>query len=87
MAAQRFEPSRGYKFSTYATYWIRQSVTRALQNGGRTVRLPTYMHARIHAIQRARAIVYSTCGASPSDEQVGVRHIRPLHSLRPRFSG
>ena len=69
-AAEKFEPHRGLKFSTYATYWIRQSISRALQNGGRTIRLPTYMHARVTAIQRMRTLAAQSNGVVPSDEDV-----------------
>ena len=69
-AAEKFEPHRGLKFSTYATYWIRQSISRALQNGGRTIRLPTYMHTRVTAIQRMRTLAAQSNGVVPSDEDV-----------------
>lgn len=69
-AAEKFEPHRGLKFSTYATYWIRQAISRALQNGGRTIRLPTYMHTRVTAIQRMRTLAAQSNGVVPSDEDV-----------------
>ena len=51
-AATKFEPSLGCKFSTYATYWIRQSIQKAIKMQCSTIRLPMYMHQRIDLIQR-----------------------------------
>ncbi len=69
-AAEKYEPARGWKFSTYATYWIRQSVQRAIQYNARPIRLPAYMSERITAIRRERAIVYYATGENPDEDAI-----------------
>ena len=51
-AIDRFEPARGLRLSTYATWWVRQAINRAVANQGRTVRLPAYLQDRLHKMQR-----------------------------------
>jgi RNA polymerase primary sigma factor len=67
----KFEWERGYRLSTYATWWIRQSLTRAIANNSRTVRLPTYVYEQLRRIRRVRnELVRREGGAEPSIEDI-----------------
>jgi RNA polymerase primary sigma factor len=69
-AAEGFDPAYGCRFSTYATYWIKQSIKRALINGGRTIRLPSYMVELMSKWRRATARLQKELGRAPSQEEV-----------------
>ena len=70
-AVQRYDPSRGCKFSTYATWWIRQAVTRSLSNQGRTVRIPVYVTDNIARYKKTAEDLYIRTGRRPDAEEVG----------------
>src|SRR6476469_7339704 len=69
-AVEKFEWQRDLKFSTYATWWIRQAVQRAVANQSRTIRVPVHVHDRIRKIDRARRTREAKLGREPSEEEV-----------------
>ncbi len=69
-AVSRYDPSRGCKFSTYATWWIRQAVTRSLSNYGRTVRIPVYVTDNVARYKKTAEELYIRTGKRPDPEDV-----------------
>ncbi len=69
-AVERFEHERGHRFSTYASYWIRQAITRALASHGRTIRIPANMIRQFGAISRAEQALLQKIGHDPTPEQI-----------------
>jgi RNA polymerase primary sigma factor len=81
-AVEKFEWRRNLKFSTYATWWIRQAVQRAVANQSRTIRVPVHVHDRIRKIDRARRQLEAKHGREPSDEEVAKEAKLSLNEVR-----
>jgi RNA polymerase primary sigma factor len=78
----KFEYERGYKFSTYATWWVRQSITRALADQSRTIRIPVHMVETINRIVRATRELVQKLGREPTPEEVAKRVKMPLEKVK-----